>query len=97
LTDVDTGGDVQAIELICGQGAAEDFEFYRKHNTAIMRYSHGIMTMQGAPLDVLDRMAADPRSVNGWTHLLREHPEDVAVLRAFMTRLLTHSREIGRS
>jgi len=82
----------EAIDLIYGRGAGEDFDFCRRHNSAILRYAHGIMSMQGAPLSAIEQLAADPRSAHGWLDLLEEHPEDLAILREFFCRVINRHR-----
>jgi hypothetical protein len=86
---------VQAIELIYGSRVSEDIAFCTRHNTALNRYAHGIMTIQGAPRQSVVAIAADPMSVHGWVHSLQEHPEDVEVLREFFARFVSYYDAAG--
>jgi hypothetical protein len=87
---------MHTISLIYGEQVLDDLAFCRKYDKIIERYSHGIMTLQGSPLETLKATAADPGSVPGWTHLLESHPQDRAVLQEFLTRLIRHYVRIGR-
>jgi len=86
----------RALSLIYGRQVLDDLEFCRQHGQAIERYAHGIMTLQGSPKKALDAVARDPTTVFGWKHSLDAHPEDVQLLREFLTRLIAHYVEIGR-
>jgi hypothetical protein len=88
---------IRAISLIYGDQALDDIEFCNQHNDTIERYSKGIMTLHGSPLETLESVAREPASVPGWTFSLASHPEDRAVLQEFFRRLIdyylaTHKR-----
>jgi 5-methylcytosine-specific restriction endonuclease McrA len=81
---------VNAISLIYGEKVIDDLEFCSQHNDVIDRYSHGILTLQGAHRELLEAIARDPATIPGWSHMLKEHPEDTQVLQDFFSRLIAH-------
>lgn len=85
-----------AIALIYGEQVVDDLDFCNRHQEIIERYSNGIMTLQGSPLETLEDVARDPASVPGWTSLLACHPGDYAVLKDFLARLINHLVATGR-
>jgi len=87
---------INAITLIYGEQVLDDLEFCRQHEEIIERYSHGIMTLTGSPKKTLEAIAQDPTSVPGWTHSLRTHPQDYAVLQEFFGRLIRYYVQTGR-
>lgn len=87
---------MHAISLIYGEQVIEDLEFLKKYYDVIDRYSHGIMTMQMAPIKTLEAVAMNPASVPGWTHSLAMHPEDCEVLKEFFARLIRYYIKIGK-
>lgn len=84
------------ISLIYGDQVLDDLAFCRKHEKRISRYAHGIMTLQYSPIKTLEAVAKNPILVAGWTDLLREHPNDLVVLRSFLSRLIQHYYEASR-
>jgi hypothetical protein len=87
---------MHAISLIYGEQVLDDLEFCRQHEEIILRYSKGIMTLQGSPRETLKAVALDPARIPGWTHLLEDHPQDQAVLQEFFARLFRYYVDIGR-
>lgn len=86
----------RAISLIYGDQVVDDIDFCNRHQDVIERYTHGIMTLQGSPLKILESVARDPASVPGWTHSLAIHQEDHAVLQDFLARLIRHYVATGQ-
>ena len=84
-----------AISLIYGEQVLDDIEFCTQHSEVIMRYSPGIMTLQGTPRETLEGVALDPMSVPGWTRSLQAHPEDSGVLQEFFARLIRFYESTG--
>jgi hypothetical protein len=80
---------MHALSLIYGEQVLDDLEFCRQHDEVIERYSHGIMTLQGAPRETLEAIALNPASVPGWTHSLESRPQDRPVLQEFLGRLIS--------
>jgi hypothetical protein len=87
---------INPITLIYGEQVLDDLEFCRQHEEIIERYSHGIMTLTGSPKKTLEAIAQDPAGVPGWTHSLRTHPQDYAVLKEFFGRLIRYYVQTGR-
>jgi hypothetical protein len=87
---------MDAISLIYGEQVLDDLAFCHRHEKTLERYSKGIMTLRPSPMTVLKAVAADPKSIPGWTWLLEVHPEDRDVLQEFFTRLIRHRRNAGK-
>lgn len=85
----------EALSLIYGEQVIDDLEFCKRHNNAIKRYAHRIMTLQGS-LEELEAAALDPTTIAGWTHLFEAHPEDVSIIREFLSRLLVRYAQTRR-
>jgi hypothetical protein len=81
--------------LIYGWQVLDDLEFCRQNEEVILRYDHGIMTLQPAPMDTLKAIAADPTTVPGWRDSLESHPGDCAILQEFFSRLIRYYEKIG--
>lgn len=81
-----------AIALIYGDDVLDDLDFCSRNNAAILQYSHGIMTLQGAPLATLESIAKEPLSVPGFKHSLLENPDHRGILQEFFTRLIRYYR-----
>jgi hypothetical protein len=54
------------------------------------------MTVRVSPRKTIEAIAKDPTSVPGWTHSLKIHPQDCAVLEDFFARLIRYRQKIGR-
>ena len=78
------------ISLIYGDHVMDDLDFCEKHNEAILRYGHGIMTLQGSSREIVQTVARDPFSMPGFVSLLESHPEDVEILKDFFGRFLRY-------
>lgn len=84
-----------SISLIYGDDVIDDLQFCCRHNDVIDHYSHGIMTLQGSPLRVLDEVAMNPANIPGWVHSLTEHPEHTKILQEFFKRLISYYKKTG--
>jgi hypothetical protein len=90
---------MHSLSLIYGPQVFDDLEFCRQNEEVILRYEHGILTLQPAPMKTLKSIAADPTSVPGWREDLQSHPEHCAVLQEFFRRLIRayeYDESVGR-
>ena len=84
------GGSMRSLALIYGKQIDDDIKFCKANEAVICRYHHGLMTLQGSPINTLREIAKDPMSVPGWKISISESPGDALIISDFLTRMANH-------
>ncbi len=88
--DVKSDDVFKEVSPFFGSEASDHIQFCRCHYDVIRYYLHGLLTLRPAPRTMLQRVAADPASIRGWSQSLKENPSHVPILAEFITRLIRH-------